>query len=173
MPIQIQTHSLSKTGSKVVITINGKTNGYSGLLAVDGSSTDQHTLRVAGTITLKSGWKTSVKIFTTDKNWMAKSSSGFSCHLLKTSNGCTAKQSAQSLAQVFAFFGDQMSNTSTRTSRADTTVRALPTDDVDGLVSHPVTATEEFVDAATGFSCIFLCSFAVITLTMQILQLCV
>ena len=168
MPIQIQTHSLSKTGSKVVIAINGKMNGYSGLLAVDGSSTDQHTLRVAGTIALKRGWTTSVKIFTTDKNWMAKSSSGFSCHLLTTSNGCTAKQSAQSLAQVFAFFKDQMSNTTTRTSRADTTVPALPTDDVDGLVGHPATTTEEFVDAAMGFSYISVCSFAVITLSMQI-----
>ena len=168
MHIQIQTDSLSKTGSKVVITINGKTNGYSGLLAVDGSSTDQHTLRVAGTITLKRGWTTSVKIFTTDKNWMAKSSSGFSCHLLKTSNGCTAKQSAQSLAQVFAFVEGQMSNTSNRTSRADTTVPALPTDDVDGVVSHPVTATKKTVDVAMGVSCIFACSFAVITLSMQI-----
>ena len=99
---------------------------------------------------------------------MAKSSSGFSCHLLKTSNGCTAKQSAKSLAQVFAFVKDQMSNTSNRTSRADTTVPTLPTDDVDGLVSHPDTATEEFVDVAMGFSCIFVCSFAVITLTLQI-----
>ena len=99
---------------------------------------------------------------------MTKGSSGFSCHLMKTFNGCTEKQSAQSLAQVFAFVKDEMSNTSNRTSRADTTVPVLPTDDVDDAVSHPVTATEEFVDAAMGFSCIFVCVSAVITLSMEI-----
>ena len=166
MHIQIQTDSLSKTGNKVVITINGKTNGYSGLLGVDGNrrSTDERTLRVAGTITLKSGWKTSVKIFTRDNNWMAKSSSGFSCHLLKTFNGCTDKQAAKSLAQVFTFHKDQMNNTLNRTTRADTNVPIFLSENV---VGHPVTSAEETVDAARYISYIFVSVSSVITLAIQ------
>merc|ERR1712032_1609648 len=120
---QIQTRSLSKTGAKIVITLKGDTNDFTGLLAMGGSrrSIDQRTLMVAGTIALKSGWEASVKIFTRDNNWTAKSSSGFSCHLIKTFDGCMNKQSAQSLARVFSIVKDKMKNTDNLVG-ADTSV---------------------------------------------------
>ena len=100
---QIQTKSLSKTGIKVIIAINGKTSGESGAYAVQGNrgSTDQHTLRVYGTIALKSGWTTSVKFHTHDYNWVAKISCSFSCHLLKSFSDCSTIQAAQARAHAF------------------------------------------------------------------------
>ena len=169
MQIQIQTHSLSKTGTKVVIALNGETNGYRSLIAVDGNrrSTNQRTLRVAGTITLKSGWKTSVNIFTRDNNWIAKSSSGFSCHLLKTFNGCSGKQASQVSSPIFPFVKDQMNTTINWTTRVfDTNVRTLPAGD---FVSQLATPTAEFADAVMpGASYLFACSPLVITLAIQI-----
>ena len=158
--MQIQTRSLSKTGAKIVITLKGDTNDFTGLLAMGGSrrSIDQRTLMVAGTIALKSGWEASVKIFTRDNNWTAKSSSGFSCHLIKTFDGCTNKQSAQSLARVFSFVKDKMKNTDNLVG-ADTSVVMLP---------DPIRAAEEPTDDAEDASYIFVCVSAVIILTIQI-----
>ena len=155
--MQIQTHLLSKTGAKIVIALKGDTNGYSGILAVDGDgkSTDQRTLRVAGTITLKTGWKISVQIFARD-NWMAKSSSAFSCHVFKTFDGCTNKQTAQALARAFTFVKDQMNNTINRTSRADTNVDIMS-----------VRAAEGFKDDVMGVSYVFIYLSVVIILVIQ------
>ena len=141
------------------------------MLAVEGNrgASDHRALRVIGTTALKSGWKTSVKIFTSDKkkNWLAKSGSGFSCHLISTFAGCTAKQTTNALAQVFAFVNDLMNNTANSTTHAETNVLVLPSEDA---VGQPFRAAEqeEFVGAATGISHSFVCVCAVINLAMQI-----
>ena len=97
---------------------------------------------------------------------MAKSSSGFSCHLLKTFDGCTDQQTAEALTQAFAFVDEQMNVTSNEaTARSETDVLILQPGHVDG---HPSTDTEGFADAAMDLSCIFVFEFALITLAMQI-----
>ena len=164
--VQIQTHSLSKTGAKIVITLNGETKDYSALLAVDGDRrfTDPRTLRVTGTLALKSGWKTSVKIFTRDNNWMAKSSSGFSCHLIKTFDGCTDKQSVQVLAQMFTFVKPQTNHTINRTTRSD----------VINAVFRPANVAEEFADDAMSVSYSFVHVYLVIAVVIQsVLRMCI
>ena len=102
--MQVQTYSLSKTDTKIVIALNGNTNGNGGLFAVQGNggSSDLRTLRVAGTIALTRGWKVSVKVFTKDRSWIAKRSSGFSCHLLKMFDGCLNEGPDQIQAQMLA-----------------------------------------------------------------------
>ena len=135
-------NSLSKAGARLVIALDGGTNGNGGLFVVEGNggSTDQRTLRVAGTIALESGRKMSVNIFTRDESWEAKSSSRFSCHLLKMFDGCTEDQAAEALAHVFAFADDQINNTSNSTTRD---VLIPPVEDV---VDHSARA-EKFLDA--------------------------
>ena len=94
---------------------------------------------------------------------MTKSSSGFSCHLMKTFNGCTDKQAAKSLAQVFTFHKDQLNNTINRSTRADANVPIFLSENV----GHPVTSAAETVDAAGCITYIFVYVSAVITLTIQ------
>ena len=94
---------------------------------------------------------------------MTKSSSGFSCHLIKTFDGCTPKQSTQALAQVFAFFKAQTNKTSNGTSRAGTT---------DVGLGDTFSGTKESVDTSIGVSYILVhvpvVITPVITLVMQI-----
>ena len=120
--MQIQTRLLSTNMVKVAIAIKGKANVNSGLLAVQArqDSTDQRIIRVTGTIALKRGWKTSVKMFTKDDNWVTKKSSGFGCHLLKTFSGCTTNQQAEALVQVFSFFSNKLNNDSDAIADFDT-----------------------------------------------------
>ena len=89
---------------------------------------------------------------------MTKSSSGFSCHLIKTFDGCTEKQTAQALAQVFVFVKTQTNKTSNRSTRADKNI----------VVGDTFSATESFTDAASH---IFAHVSVVITLAMQIHQM--
>ena len=90
---------------------------------------------------------------------MTKSSSGFSCHLIKTSDGCTAKQSAQALTQVFAFVKAQTNNISNQTTLASTNV----------IVNNIFNVTEEFADTSIiNDPYIFVYMSSVITLATQI-----
>ena len=112
--MQVNAQLLPKTGAKVLIALNGKINGLGCPFAVigPGGSSDEYTLRVAGTIALKSGWTISVKFQTRDTNWVATVASTFSCHLLKTFIGCSDKQMALRLAPIFGFYDNNVSNTS-------------------------------------------------------------
>ena len=92
--------------SKIAITVNNKPNANNGVYAVQGNggSSDQRTLRVAGVIALRKGWKVSVRVYTKDKTWVATTQSGFSCHMLTTFDECTrSKEQAQALEEVFDF----------------------------------------------------------------------
>ena len=90
---------------------------------------------------------------------MTKSSSGFSCHLIKTFDGCTEKQTAQSLAQVFVFVKAQTNNTSNQTTPTDTNI----------IVNSIFNVTEGFADTAIiDDPYIFVYLSSVITLVTQI-----
>ena len=89
----------------MVISLNGHTDFGSPFVEIGpGGSIDECTLGVTGILALKSGWKTSVKFLTRDKNWVATTSSAFSCHLLKTFVGCSDGQMASSLGSIFALY---------------------------------------------------------------------
>ena len=150
--------SVSTNMAKVVIAINGKANVNSGLLAVQArqDSTDQRTLRVTGTIALKHGWKISVKMFVKDDNWVAKSSSGFGCHLLKTLAGCTTNQQAQTLVKVFDFFISHINNDSD----------VIADFDVNNSPEDSKTVPEDLSDTSLSISCAFSCLFLLIRLLM-------
>ena len=123
-------------------------------------------LRVTGTIALKSGWKTSVEIFTNDKKiWLAKSGSGFSCHLISKFAGRMAKQTTNALAQQrFNFVNNDMNSTANSTTYADTNLLVLPSA---GAVGHPLGKAKEFVVRSfTGISCVFACACLVMTLVI-------
>ena len=152
--MQVQTYSLSKTDTKIVIALNGNTNGNGGLFAVQGNggSSDLRTLRVAGTIALTRGWKVSVKVFTKDRSWIAKRSSGFSCHLLKTFDGCAKEQATQVFAKLAAFVSEQ---------NGDTDDLILSPDDP---LYNRYTTAEQFIGAGVDTLCNFASSFAVIVL---------
>ena len=115
--------------AKITIAVNDKPDSNGGLFAVEtnGANKHQSSLSVAGTIALKSGWKTSVKVFTDDKDWFAKTQSGFSCHILKTFHGCTDAQQAQKLDQVFAFVdGTTIQNISNSSESTEANVLSPP-----------------------------------------------
>ena len=145
---------MSKATAKIVIALNGKRNGHGGLFAVQGNggSTDQRTLYVAGTIALKKGWKTSVQIFSKDQNWIAKSQSGFSCHMFKTFDGCTDTQQAEILAQVFAFSDGQMDNRNNSTEHTETKTLETP---------HPM------VNVAADITYTFACALTAAVIVIQ------
>ena len=143
-------NSLSKKEAKIVIAINGKTNNNGGLFGRE----NQHILRVTGIIALKTGWKTSVKIFRRDKNWQAaKSSSGFSCHMIKTFDDCEDKYTGQALKKVFAFVNEEMINSSDSISRPQTDPGDAVILSPENVVSHPVTAADQ-MDITQGFVCV-------------------
>ena len=110
----VQVRAQNAPMAKITIAVNDKPDSNGGLFAVEtnGATKHQSSLSVAGTLALKSGWKASVKVFTDDKDWFAKTQSGFSCHILKTFHGCTDKQQAQKLDQVFAVDGTTIQNIS-------------------------------------------------------------
>lgn len=151
----MQTRSLSKIGAKIVIALDGKKNGNGGVFAAEGNggSSDQRTMRLAGTIAMKRGWKASVKIFSKDTSWVAKSSSGFSCHLLKTFNECADKTQAQVLAQMFNFSSAQMTDSS-------------PT--VSGATSAVMRATDIFANIATTVPSILVRIFMVTAFSLAV-----
>ena len=150
----MQMRSLVTDMAKLVIAINGKTNVNSGLLAVQArqDSTDKRTLRVTGTIALESGWKISVKMLTKGDIWVAKSSSGFGCHLLKTFSGCTTNRQAQALVKVFDFSTKLINNDSD--VKEDFDVHYLPGDSM--------TVPEDCSDTPLSVSYIFTCLFLLI-----------
>ena len=77
--MQVNAQLLPKTGVKVVIAVNGKTGfGMPFAEIGPGVSTDECTQGVVGIFALKSGWKTSVRFWTGDKNWVATTASRFS-----------------------------------------------------------------------------------------------
>ena len=128
--LQVQADSLPKAKTKIVLALQQKTNGHGGLFAIEGNggSTDKRTLRVSGTVALRKGWTVAVKVFTLkDKKWTANSQSGFSCHMLKTFDGCTKEQISRSFAQVFAFMNE---STYSHVNASDTTTLASPIEDV-------------------------------------------
>ena len=129
-------------------------------------SADDRNLRVFGTMILKRGWKIAVKVFTRDKNWVVKSSSGFSCHLMRTLSGCTVKRTTHVLAQEVAFTNDDIKNATNWTTHADEKVVALTSGYPD--VNHHFKVEEEFVGARTDNSCTFVC--ACIQIVMSLLQ---
>ena len=97
--MQVQATMLSKTIANIVIAIDGKPNGNGGLFAIEGNVAyiGVRTLRVAGTVTLKIGWKISVQINTKKPKWKATTNSGFSCHLIDTVSGCIKESDKQEL----------------------------------------------------------------------------
>jgi len=93
---QIRLDSFSGAYARVTIALNGGSDVNSGLHSIEGNagSTNYRSMRVAGTIFLQKGWRTSVQIYSAnDNSWRAQSESGFSCHMLKTEStsgcGCT------------------------------------------------------------------------------------
>ena len=154
----MQTNSLSKTGAKIVIAINGKTNGNGGLYAVTGNGefSNQRTRTVAGIIAIERGWEISVKMFTKNKMWVAKRASGFSCHLLKTFDGCTNERAHQIQAQMLGRMHDRNS-----TAPIETNVLMSSSD---AIVDHP-NRLDVDAGAAIDVSCSFVCVILVIALT--------
>ena len=163
--MQIQAQSLSTIGAKIVIALNGKRNSNGGVFAAEsnGRSSGQRTLRVAGTIAMKRGWKASVRIFSKDKSWVAKGSSGFSCHLLKTFDECTDKFQAQVLAQIFSFSSDQMNDSNSTSDDANAFVSRR-----DDLVHTNKAANDFSDDVMSSRPSILVRTFAMIALTLEI-----
>merc|ERR1712072_883687 len=88
---QVQTSLSSSSRFRLIIAINGQIDIHNGLHVNDGNqgSTNFRSLRVAGTVYLKKGQRTSVNVYTVDKSWTLQSESGFSCHMFVTKQKCS------------------------------------------------------------------------------------
>jgi hypothetical protein len=87
----------AKTRFRLIIPINGQLDIHNGLHVNDGNqgSTNYRSLRVAGTVYLKKGDRTSVAVYSwTDPSYRVQTESGFSCHKFVTRNKCNAKSPA-------------------------------------------------------------------------------
>lgn len=84
---------LSTSRFRLIIAINGQIDIHNGLHVNDGNmgSTNYRSLRVAGTVYLKKGERTSVHVYTADQQWTLQTESGFSCHKFVTKSKCTSR----------------------------------------------------------------------------------
>jgi len=88
---QVRIDAGSSTYFRLVIAINGQADVNNGLHAIDGAqgSTNYRTMRLAGTIYLKKGEKTSVHVYSaTDNSYRVQHESGFSCHKFAPADKC-------------------------------------------------------------------------------------
>merc|ERR1711912_183581 len=83
--------SASNSRFRMIIAINGQVDIHNGLHVNDGNqgSTNYRSLRIAGSVHLKKGDRTSVHVFSfSDKEWKVQTESGFSCHMFLTRAKC-------------------------------------------------------------------------------------
>jgi len=84
---QVRLDSANNVYFRVVIAINGQADIHNGLHVIEGNQgdTNYRTMRLAGTIYLKKGERTSVHVFSAnDNSYRVQSESGFSCHKFVT-----------------------------------------------------------------------------------------
>ena len=88
---QVRIDSASNSRFRMIIAINGQVDLHNGLHVNDGNqgSTNYRSLRIAGSVHLKKGDRTSVHVFSfSDKEWKVQTESGFSCHMFLTRAKC-------------------------------------------------------------------------------------
>jgi len=82
----------SNSRFRLIMAINGQVDLHSGLHvnSGNGGDTNYRSLRLAGTVYLKKGTRTSVHVYSSvDDNWLVQSESGFSCHMFVTKLKCS------------------------------------------------------------------------------------
>merc|ERR1712199_20206 len=88
---QVRIDSASNSRFRMIIAVNGEVDIHNGLHVNDGNqgSTNYRSLRIAGSVHLKKGDRTSVHVFSfSDKEWKVQTESGFSCHMFLTKLKC-------------------------------------------------------------------------------------
>ena len=91
---QVRIDAAMSSRFRMIIAINGQMDLHNGLHVNDGNqgSTNYRSLRVAGTVYLKKGQRTSVNVFSwSDQSWRVQTESGFSCHMFTTKPKCPKK----------------------------------------------------------------------------------